>query len=102
MIQIRRNIFETNSSSVHSMTMCTEATWLKWEKGLLVHDNMEERFRTKEEFYDEFKDEEEYIEENFRFSFSPEEFDNKCYNYGYETFRQSFNGVIAFGYFGHD
>ena len=37
-IQIRRNVFETNSSSVHSMTMCSDDEYKKWENGeLLFH-----------------------------------------------------------------
>ena len=33
MIKIRRNVFETNSSSTHNMTMCTDNEWVAWEKG---------------------------------------------------------------------
>lgn len=36
--QIRRGTFETNSSSCHSITMCMESDYNKWEKGeLLLH-----------------------------------------------------------------
>ena len=31
MKQIRRNVFETNSSSVHSITMCLETIYDKWQ-----------------------------------------------------------------------
>ena len=30
-IQIRRNVFETNSSSVHSITMCSKDDFEKWK-----------------------------------------------------------------------
>lgn len=30
MIKVRRNVFETNSSSVHSITMCLEDIYDKW------------------------------------------------------------------------
>lgn len=30
--QIRQSVFETNSSSVHSLTMCLKADWDKWMK----------------------------------------------------------------------
>ena len=33
MIQIRRNVFETNSSSTHSITMCTEQDYIKFSRG---------------------------------------------------------------------
>lgn len=31
--QVRRGIFETNSSSVHSLVMCMESDYDKWDKG---------------------------------------------------------------------
>ena len=34
--QIRRGVFETNSSSTHSITMCMESDYNKWEKGELL------------------------------------------------------------------
>ena len=34
--QIRRGVFETNSSSVHSLTRCTSSDYDKWKNGELV------------------------------------------------------------------
>ena len=34
--QIRRGVFETNSSSTHSLTMCLKSDYDKWLKGELV------------------------------------------------------------------
>lgn len=36
MIQIRHNVFETNSSSTHSLTMCTSDEYREFEKGHTV------------------------------------------------------------------
>lgn len=33
MIQVRENVFETNSSSTHSLVMCTDSEYAKWAKG---------------------------------------------------------------------
>ena len=33
MIQIRRKVFETNSSSTHSLTMCMKSEYLEFSKG---------------------------------------------------------------------
>lgn len=33
MIQIRRGVFETNSSSTHSITICSESEFDKWKEG---------------------------------------------------------------------
>ena len=34
--QIRKNVFETNSSSTHSITMCMKSDYDKWENGELL------------------------------------------------------------------
>ena len=36
--QIRRNIFETNSSSTHSLIICSEEEFKAWEKGEIYFD----------------------------------------------------------------
>ena len=38
MIQIRRDTFETNSSSTHSLTMVDKSDFLEWKKGKLYFD----------------------------------------------------------------
>lgn len=99
---IRRGIFETNSSSVHSITMCSDDEYSKWKNGEAYFDryagqiveSTEEIEKKREEegrytqylTYDEFHDW-DYIE--------------------YETFSERYttpNGetVVAFGYYGHD
>lgn len=36
--QIRRGIFESNSSSTHSLTMCSEEEFEQWKNGELLFD----------------------------------------------------------------
>ena len=43
-VQIRRNVFETNSSSVHSITMCSEDEYKKWRDGELLFSDWDEEF----------------------------------------------------------
>lgn len=38
MRQIRRGVFETNSSSTHSLTMCSEEEYEKWKNGEILFD----------------------------------------------------------------
>lgn len=95
MIQIRRDLFETNSSSIHSMTMCTEVDWLNWQKGSLLYD-----WDNKEFVSQQVAEKENRIPEYLLSS--PDEFFNEAESYGYETFKDSFRGIIAFGYYGHD
>ena len=42
--QIRKGVFETNSSSVHSLTICGADTFKKWENGELLYDNWRDEF----------------------------------------------------------
>lgn len=43
MIQVRRGIFETNSSSTHSLTICTKEEFEKWKRGEMWFDRDYER-----------------------------------------------------------
>jgi len=94
-IQIRRGLFETNSSSVHSITMCDESDFDRFKKGELVFDRYNERLVRGEE-------EEEY---DGQFLTYEDLFDG--YDFEYETYIDRFttkkgDKVVAFGYFGHD
>jgi len=39
--QIRRGTFETNSSSVHSLTLCSESDYERWSNGELFYEELE-------------------------------------------------------------
>ena len=43
MKQIRRGVFETNSSSVHSLTMCTADEFDKWARGEVMFDTYNDK-----------------------------------------------------------
>ena len=58
MIQIRQNVFETNSSSTHCMVIGTASDFEKWEAGeVYYYDNWRDgkKFITKEEAIDKLK-----------------------------------------------
>ena len=42
--QIRRGVFETNSSSTHSLTMCSEEEFEAWKRGEVLFKRWEEKF----------------------------------------------------------
>ena len=121
MISVRRGVFETNSSSTHSLTMCSESDYDKWKKGELLFDNWNDEFITKEEYKKIYEEEkrkylEKYsnkTEEDFEDYFNDDEnyynFDEfwNRYDYDYETFSDSYTTssgekVIAFGYYGYN
>lgn len=98
--QIRRGVFETNSSSVHSLTMCMDSDFNKWVDGELVWSRWEDELVP---ITDEIK---KSMEEDEREYLTYEQFND--YDYiDYETFEDSYttpNGetVKSFGYYGHD
>lgn len=47
---IRKNTFETNSSSTHSLTFMSGEEFDKWKNGELYLDQYEDKLYTKEEF----------------------------------------------------
>lgn len=53
--EVRRGVFETNSSSVHSLTMCSGEEYKKWENGEVLYWEEENKFGTKEEIIEEMK-----------------------------------------------
>ena len=100
MIQIRHNLFETNSSSTHSITMCAKSDYEKWGKGELVYNRDSKKFIPASEVKEIENDEDDRDKTLFE---SPEEFYSwvnreLCL----ETYKTEFNGVIAFGYYGDD
>lgn len=100
MRQIRRNVFETNSSSTHSITMCMKSEFDKWVEGELVWDRWNQELvpitpKIKESMEN---DEREYL--------TYDQFNDWDY-IEFETYKSTYttsNGdkVIAFGYYGHD
>jgi hypothetical protein len=44
MKQIRRNVFETNSSSTHTLAICTEDEYKDWKDGKLLFNKWNETF----------------------------------------------------------
>lgn len=86
MKQIRQGVFETNSSSTHSLTICTEEDYNKFINGQLMYDCGE--------LVEPDEDNEELCN-----------IDN--FSYDYEIFEEHFttpsgDNMVAFGYYGHD
>ena len=42
MIKIRKNVFETNSSSSHSLVVCDNKTWNEFKEGRLFYNTLHE------------------------------------------------------------
>lgn len=122
MKQIRRGVFETNSSSVHSITMCTKSDFDAWRNGELYKNDgwwgrstsplKDKTFLTKDEALtlikeyagydvttDEFVDIDMYLMEH-------EIYDYESWSSDYETDVNHYttpNGeeIVAVCYYGH-
>lgn len=84
MINIRANTFETNSSSTHSITICTEEEYNKFINGELGVD-FDGNLVPKEEA----------------------KYDIDTYGEDYERYEEYYTSpsgdrIVAFGYYGHD
>ena len=116
--QIRRGVFETNSSSTHSLTMCSESEYDKWKKGELLFSDCDEEFYTREDAIEKLKDSSwlnERVDWNNKDSVNDALYDEQYYTYEqyqdyvgeyYSSFKvshttKSGDKVIAFGYYGY-
>lgn len=98
--QVRRGVFETNSSSVHSITMCTKSEYDKWKNGELVWNRWED------ELVPITPEIQTSLDEDEREYYTYDQFGDCDYIY-YETFEKSYKTpggeeVVAFGYYGND
>lgn len=98
--QIRRGVFETNSSSTHSITMCMESDYDKWVNGKLVLDRWNDKLvKITPKIEESMKnDERDYL--------TYDQFNDWDY-IDYETFKSTYttpNGekIVSFGYYGYD
>ena len=98
MIKIRNGVFETNSSSVHSLCIVSEDEFDKWKKEKLIYDYYNE------ELVDASKAEED--DDEYRY-YTFDDFFHNWERMEYETFTQNYTSesgdrIIAFGYYGND
>ena len=98
MRQIRRGLFETNSSSTHSLTMCDKDTYERWKNGELLFDIAFKEFvenegqivNCRESRYCTYEGYDEYVNRIFL----------KPFKQGYTTPKGE--SVVAFGYYGRN
>ena len=106
MIQVRRNVFETNSSSTHSITICTEDEYEMWKRGEVYWSRWDENFVSKEEVEEGFKksnmdDIDDYLYDEGLYTFDRyNDIEMETYEEHYQT--KSGDKIIAFGYYGYD
>jgi hypothetical protein len=113
---VRHGVFETNSSSVHSLSIMTQEKFSKWDNSNFMKDGETYTFDEGKEmlmadadflrWYGE--ESKEYDEETWNDMFREYEFYTKeDFGGDYETFEEKFttpsgDKMVAFGFFGRD
>lgn len=102
-IQVRTGVFETNSSSVHTICLCSKSDYNSWVNGEMVYDS-----------YDECLipvDKKEKITYTHNNEIIEKDYDDRYYTYDEYDFdmrdyyaEKNINGedIVAFGYYGYD
>lgn len=101
-VSVRRCLFETNSSSVHSITMCSKSDYDKWVNGELYYDRWSDKLVPNS---DEIQKDRKENECDTDYLTRDEFFD--CDYLQYEKFEKTTttehgDEVVAFGYYGYD
>ena len=102
MLKVRIGVFETNSSSVHSITIVPEEKFKEWKNGKLIFDKWDEVLVDSGEIN---PDDLDYYEREYRYytydDFNDwEKLEYETYHERYET--ESGDKIVAFGYYGRD
>lgn len=94
MISIRRNVFETNSSSTHSICICTEDDYEKWKNGEKLWDYWSDELVDIDEVSEEDRD---------TYDFRSYDFENEYLEwYEHHFVTPSGDKMVAFGLYGRD
>lgn len=113
-VQIRQGVFETNSSSTHSISICSKAEWDAFGRNEMYYSVEEGKFLPKEEAeqrnaeickYYEAKgwDFDDYADELYMDSDAYNDYiERTCYEEFHETKTVDGIEVVAFGYYGTD
>lgn len=103
-IQVRRGVFETNSSSVHSLCICSADDYDRWKNGELFFDTYNDILI--EDSYEIQQIRKECKEKGYAYDYEnyDEYLERVSYFDTYEEFYKSKSGddIVAFGYYGHD
>ena len=104
---LRSGIFETNSSSTHSLTICTEEEFEKFKNNELMFDKYNDELIEKPEDYDEVMNNSDKDSDEKRCEYEDYIDYNDYEHIDFESFEQHFetpsgDKMVAFGYYGYD
>lgn len=87
---IRRNTFETNSSSTHSITICSKESFEKWKNGELSYDDWNETLTEEKADGENYITFDEWVDDDYL----------ETYIKKYTT--QKGEEIVAFGKYGYN
>ena len=96
MKQIRFGTFETNSSSTHSLCVCTKQDYINWQTGSKIYDTYDDQLYDKSDINIDEIDEDPYRYKEYHDRADYLEF----YDYSFST--PSGDEMVAFGWYGYD
>lgn len=106
MLKIRKGVFETNSSSTHSLTMCSDEEWKAFEKQELLFDRWDDSLVPVAELFKEYPEAEtvdDIIEQSEGQYWTLDTLGGDYFEYFHETYStKSGEEIHAFGYYGSD
>ena len=93
MKQIRHGVFETNSSSTHSICICTQEEYDKWMRGEMIYDNYNDKLVP--------------IPDDMSNKYRYRTYDAYCNDYELEGYEEKFttpsgDKMVVFGEYGYD
>lgn len=95
--QVRRGVFETNSSSVHSIIMCSDDEYKRWENGELYIERYDGNFVSREELVKQLKEKKNYKSEDLCYPNvnweDEDEVNDLLYEEEYMTYQQYWDDV---------
>lgn len=95
MRKVRRAMFETNSSMVHSLCIVTEDDFNKFKDGELIYDRWDEKLVDASKVNPDEDEDNQYWTE--------EDFGGEWYKVSYDAFTTpSGDKMVAMCYYGHD
>lgn len=101
---IRFGVFETNSSSTHSLCICTEDEYEKWQNGDLVFDYWNNEMIEPPKNLDEMLDEDSPLyDSDAVYRYRKGDYDDEYLEwYDCRFTTPSGDKMVAFGWYGHD
>jgi len=125
--QVRIGVFETNSSSTHTLTICSKSDFEKWKRGGLLFDEWNNKFidikvsekdlesyynSIKKPYYKNYKDLNDDERESIKDEYMKNEISGKTYaDWGEDDYLESYmqeytteNGdeIVVFGEYGYN